>query len=94
MNLFEILRRPLVTEKSTRLSERNKYVFEVDRRSNKDQVRLAVEKAFKVDVVSVNMIKVPGETKRMGRRAISRPAWKKAIVTLKEGDKIQYFEGV
>ena len=94
MNLFEILRRPLVTEKSTRLSERNKYVFEVDKRANKDQVRLAVEKAFKVGVVSVNIIKVPGETKRMGRRSIARPSWKKAIVTLKEGDKIQYFEGV
>ncbi len=94
MNLFEVLRRPLVTEKSTRLSERNKYVFEVDRRSTKDQVRLAVEKAFKVDVVSVNIVKVPGETKRLGRREISRPAWKKAIVTLKEGDKIQFFEGV
>ncbi len=94
MNLFEILRKPLVTEKSTKLSERNKYVFEVDKRSNKDQVRLAVEKCFKVSVVSVNMIKVPGETKRTGRRAVSHPAWKKAIVTLKEGDKIQYFEGV
>jgi large subunit ribosomal protein L23 len=94
MNLFEVLRKPLVTEKSTKLSERNKYVFEVDKRSNKDQVRLAVEKAFKVGVVSVNIIMVPGETKRMGRRPISRPAWKKAIVTLKEGDKIQYFEGV
>jgi len=94
MNIFEILRKPLVTEKSTKLSERNKYVFEVDTRANKDQVRLAVEKCFKVSVVSVNMIKVPGETKRMGRRAISHPAWKKAIVTLKEGDKIQFFEGV
>ncbi len=94
MNLFEVLRRPLVTEKSTRLSERNKYVFEVDKRSTKDQVRLAVEKAFKVDVVSVNIIKVPGETKRMGRREVNRPAWKKAVVTLKEGDKIQFFDGV
>jgi len=47
-----------------------------------------------VDVISVNIIKVPGETKRMGRRAITHPAWKKAIVTLKEGDKIQFFEGV
>ena len=94
MNLFEILRRPLVTEKSTKLSERNQYVFEVDKRSNKDQVRLAVEKAFKVGVISVNIISVPGETKRMGRRAIKRPSWKKAVVTLKEGDKIQFFEGV
>ena len=94
MNLYEVLRRPLVTEKSTRLSESNKYVFEVDKRASKDQVRNAVEKAFKVGVVSVNMIKVPGEVKRMGRRAVDRPSWKKAIVTLKEGDKIQFFEGV
>ena len=94
MNLYEVLRRPLVTEKSTRLSEGNKYVFEVDKRACKDQVREAVEEAFNVGVVSVNMIRVPGEIKRMGRRAVAHPSWKKAIVTLKEGDKIQFFEGV
>jgi large subunit ribosomal protein L23 len=94
MNLYEVLRRPLVTEKSTRLAESNKYVFEVDKRACKDQVRAAVEKAFKVGVLSVNMIRVPGEVKRMGRRAVAHPSWKKAIVTLKEGDKIQFFEGV
>ena len=94
MNLYEVLRRPLITEKSTRLSESNKYVFEVDKKASKDQVRQAVEKAFKVGVRGVNIIKVPGETKRMGRREVKRPPWKKAIVTLKEGDKIQFFEGV
>lgn len=94
MNIYEVLRRPLVTEKSTRLAESSKYVFEVDKRASKDQVRLAVEKAFKVSVLAVNMVKVPGETKRMGRRPVARPTWKKAIVTLKEGDKIQFFEGV
>lgn len=94
MNIYEVLRRPLVTEKSTRLSERNKYVFEVDKRASKDQIKLAVETAFKVDVTSVNIVKVPGETKRAGRREITRQPWKKAVVTLKEGDKIQYFEGV
>jgi large subunit ribosomal protein L23 len=94
MNIFEVIRRPLVTEKSTRLSERNKYVFEVDKRANKDQVRLAVEKAFNVGVIDVNVIKVHGEAKRMGKRQVVAPAWKKAIVTLKEGDKIQFFEGV
>lgn len=94
MNIYEVIRRPLVTEKSTRLSERNKYVFEVDKKATKDLVRLAVEKAFKVSVVSVNVIKVPGESKRMGKRQVTAPAWKKAIVTLKEGDKIQLFEGV
>jgi len=94
MNIYEVIRRPLVTEKSTRLSERNKYVFEVDRKASKGQVRLAVEKAFNVGVIGVNVIKVPGETKKMGRRQVTAPAWKKAIVTLKEGDKIQFFEGV
>jgi len=94
MNLYEVLRRPLVTEKSTRLAEANKYVFEVDKRANKDQVRVAVEKAFKVGVVGVNMVRVPGEVKRVGRRAVAHPSWKKVIVTLKEGDKIQFFEGV
>jgi large subunit ribosomal protein L23 len=94
MNIYEVVRRPLVTEKSTRLSERNKYVFEVDKRASKDQIRLAVEKAFKVGVISVNVIKVPGEAKKMGKRQVTAPAWKKAIVTLKEGDKIQFFEGV
>jgi large subunit ribosomal protein L23 len=94
MNLYEVLRKPLVTEKSTRLSERNKYVFEVDKKASKDQVRLAVEKAFKVAVLHVNMIIIPGETKKMGKRQITGAARKKAIVTLKEGDKIQFFEGV
>ncbi|MGD0855612.1 MAG: 50S ribosomal protein L23 [Dehalococcoidia bacterium] len=94
MNIYEVIRRPLVTEKSTRLSEQHKYVFEVDKKASKDQVRLAVEKVFNVGVISVNVIKVPGETKKMGKRQVIAPAWKKAIVTLKEGDKIQFFEGV
>ncbi len=94
MNVYEVLRRPLVTEKSTRLSGAGTYVFEVDKRASKGQVRLAVEKAFKVGVIRVNMISVHGETKRMGKREVTRPSWKKAVVTLKEGDKIQFFEGV
>ena len=94
MNVYEVLRRPLVTEKGTRLSENHKYVFEVDKKASKGQVKLAVEKVFKVDVVSVNIINTPGETKRMGKRDVTRPSWKKAVVTLKEGDKIQFFEGV
>ena len=94
MNIYEVLRRPLVTEKSTRLSEQDKYVFEVDKKASKDQIKQAVEVAFKVNVTGVNIIKVPGETKRVGRRAITTQSWKKAVVTLKVGDKIQYFEGV
>ena len=94
MNIYEVLRRPLVTEKSTRLSERSKYVFEVDKKASKFQVKAAVEKAFNVGVLSVNMIKVPAETKKAGRRSVTTNSWKKAVVTLKEGDKIQFFEGV
>ncbi len=94
MNVYEVLRRPLVTEKSTRLSEGGKYAFEVDKRASKYQVKLAVEKAFKVGVVKVNLVSVHGETKRMGKREVTRPSWKKAVVTLREGDKIQFFEGV
>ena len=94
MSTYNVLRRPLVTEKSTRLSETGKYVFEVRKTASKDEVKQAVEKAFKVGVVSVNIIVVPGESKRMGKRQVSAPAWKKAVVTLKEGDKIQFFEGV
>ncbi len=94
MNIYEVIRRPLVTEKGTRLSESGKYVFEIDKKANKSQVKKAVEAAFKVSVVDVNIIRVPGETKRLGRREVTRQPWKKAIVTLKAGDKIQYFEGV
>ena len=94
MNIYEVLRKPLVTEKSTRLSEKNKYVFEVDKKASKDQVRAAVEKAFNVGVVSVNVVRIPSESKRAGKRIVTSSSWKKAIVTLKEGDKIQFFEGV
>ena len=94
MNTYEVLRRPLVTEKSTRLAEGNRYVFEVDKRASKGQIKRAVELAFKVGVIQVNVIHVPGEIKRAGQHKIARSAWKKAVVTLKAGDKIQYFEGV
>ena len=94
MHLYEVLVRPLVTEKSTVLQTIGKYAFEVDKDANKNQIKQAVEKAFKVSVTGVNVISVPGATKRVGRRIVSTPSWKKAIVTLKTGDKIQLFEGV
>lgn len=94
MHLYEVLRRPLITEKNTFLQEQGKYVFEVDARANKNQVKQAVEKAFKVQVLSVNMITVPGKTKRYGRHEVKTSSWKKAIVTLGAGDKIELFEGV
>ena len=94
MHLYEILRRPLITEKATFLKEENKYVFEVAKEATKPRIREAVEKAFKVKVTKVNIITVPGKTKRRGRREITGPTWKKAIVELEPGAKITFFEGV
>jgi len=94
MHLYEVLRRPLVTEKSTTLQASGKYAFEVDKKANKMQIKEAVEKAFKVKVTTVNVINNASEKKRVGRKMTVTPSWKKAIVTLKPGDKIQLFEGV
>ncbi len=94
MQLYEVLRRPLVTEKGTSLQTQNKYAFEVSNEANKLQVKQAVEKAFKVSVTGVNIITVRGKEKRVGRKQIAKSPWKKALVTLKSGDKIQIFEGV
>lgn len=93
MDLYEVLRRPLITEKSTALQIENKYVFEVAKEANKLQIKQAVEKAFKVTVTGVNIVTIPGKSRRLGRRLLPARPWKKAIVTLKPGDTIQYFEG-
>ena len=94
MHLYEVLRRPLITEKNTLLQAENKYAFEVAGEANKHQIKQAVEKAFKVKVTAVNVMRVPGKTRRIGRRQVLTRSWKKAIVTLKPGDKIALFEGV
>ncbi len=94
MHPFEVLRRPLITEKNTALQAQNKYSFEVADEANKPQVKEAVEKAFKVKVATVNVVKVPGKTRRVGRRQVLTQPWKKAIVTLRPGEKIEFFEGV
>ena len=94
MHLYEVLRRPLITEKNTVLQTQGKYAFEVAEKANKLQVKQAVEKAFKVRVTAVNVIRVPGKTRRVGRRQVLTQSWKKAIVTLRPGDKIEFFEGV
>ncbi len=94
MHLYEVLRHPLITEKNTLLQSQGKYAFEVDREANKQQVKQAVEVVFKVKVAKVNMMTVPGKQHRVGRRQVLSPSWKKAIVTLKSGDKIELFEGV
>jgi len=94
VQIFEVIRRPLVTEKNTALQSQNKYAFEVRTDSNKEQVKEAIEKAFKVNVIAVNIITVRGREKRVGRKKVMVSPWKKAVVTLKTGDKIQIFEGV
>ena len=89
-----IIRRPLVTEKSTdQKDSSNQYAFEVDRKANKVEIQSAVELLFKVRVVRVRTSNVLGKMKRLGRKYGKRPDWKKAIVTLREGDRIDFFEG-
>jgi large subunit ribosomal protein L23 len=94
MHLYEVLRRPLITEKNTVLQAQNKYAFEIADGANKPMIKQAVEKAFKVKVTGVNVITMQGKTKKVGRRQVHTNPWKKAIVTLKPGDKIEFFEGV
>lgn len=90
----EIIRKPLITEKSTQQKEENRqYVFEVDPKANKIEIKAAVEQLFKVKVIKVRTLNVLGKIKRLGRKYGKRPDWKKAIVTLKEGDRIDFFEG-
>ncbi len=93
MELLEVLRRPVVTEKDTFLKAWNKYTFEVAPTANKAQIKEAVEKAFGVTVLKVNVMTVPGKSKRRGRFRGMTSGWKKAIVTLKRDDTIEYFEG-
>lgn len=90
----EIIRRPIIlTEKSTRLREKqNQVIFEVRRDANKIQIKSAIETLFKVGVVDVNTMLMRGKEKRMGRGYARLRNWKKAIVTLKEGDAIQFFD--
>ena len=97
MHVYEVLKRPMITEKTTDMQERgNQFVFQVDRRANKMLVKQAVEERFEVEVVKVNIINMKAKTRRRGLRARSIRVipWKKAIVTLAPGDSIQLFEGV
>ena len=94
MNRFDIIKRPLDTEKLDRMRDReNKFAFEIDLKANKTEVKQAVEQLFKVKVLDVKTSIVRGKFRRIGRSEGQRSNWKKAIVTLKEGDAIQLFEG-
>lgn len=96
MHVYDVLKRPVVTEKTTGQGDLRQYTFEVDRRANKMLVKDAVETAFDVKVEAVRIVTVPAKMGHYGRRIITKkPSWKKAVVTLSPGSKaIQFFEGV
>lgn len=95
MNLYDVIKKPLITEKGTTLKEKeNKVMFVVDIDANKMEIKKAVETAFKVKVENVATITLKGKKKRMGARIGQRSDWKKAIVTLRKGDTLEYLEGV
>jgi large subunit ribosomal protein L23 len=93
--LHDVLLRPVISEKSTLQTERNNYTFAVARDANKFLIKAAVEAEFKVTVVGVRVVSVRPKQKRRGRRTPGMvPGWKKAVVTLAAGDKIELFEAV
>ncbi len=93
MDFNDVIIKPVLSEKSTTLAEMRKYVFRVSKKANKKIVKRAIKEIFNVDPVSVNIINVRGHRKRVRYNYGFTPSWKKAIVTLKEGDKIELFEG-
>jgi large subunit ribosomal protein L23 len=94
MHPHDIIRRPIISEKSMQQMSENKYVFIVDKHANKAEIKEAVEQVFKVKVLKVNTIRSAGKPKRMGVHTGHTPEKKKAIVTLAEGEKIEFFEGM
>jgi large subunit ribosomal protein L23 len=92
-NAHEVILRPIVSEKSYSMIEHNRYTFEVAKASRKIEIAKAVEELFHVTVTSVNTMNVPGKSRRVRYAKGLTPSWKKAIVTLKAGDKIEFFEG-
>lgn len=94
MNAHQIIVRPLITEKNTNLMAFNKYSFEVDRNASKPQIKRAVEEIFNVTVTKVHTMNMRGKKRRRGMQFGYTADWKKAIVTLAEGDRIELFEGV
>ncbi len=90
-DFYDIIIRPVLTEKSTRMSEDNKHVFHVQFDANKPKIKQAVESIFGVDVVKVNTMIVPGKPKRVGMHQGRKSAWKKAIVKIEEGQMIDLY---
>ncbi len=94
MNPYQIVKRPLITEKTNVSKEAgNCYAFEVDRRANKIQIKQAIEKIFNVKVLDVNTTTMPGKSRRFGAHLSPKRSWKKAVAKLKSGDRIEVYEG-
>ncbi|HEY4767650.1 MAG: 50S ribosomal protein L23 [Chloroflexota bacterium] len=94
-SVHDILIRPVISEKSVAQTERNNYTFQVSRESNKLQIRAAVEAEFKVTVIGVRVMSVKPKQKRRGRKTMGTvPGWRKAVVTIAAGQKIELFEAV
>ena len=94
-SILQVIKRPLITEKGNLQKEAyNQITFEVDKGANKIEIKNTVEKLFKVKVSKVNTLNMKGKVKRVGRSFGKKPDWKKVIVTLKEGEHIDFFEGV
>jgi large subunit ribosomal protein L23 len=92
---YDFIKRPLITEKTNIQKDvSNQVTFEVDRRANRVEIKKAIEKIFKVNVVSVRTMQVKGKRKQRGRIIGKRRDWKKAVVTLRPGERIEFFEGV
>jgi len=95
MSQYDIIKRPLVTEKTSIQKEMaNQLTFEVDRKANRIEIRRAIERIFNVRVATVRTMQVKGKVKQRGRIVGKRRDWKKAIVTLRPGERIDFFEGV
>lgn len=95
MNVYDIIRKPIVTEKSMMEIENNKYTFEVAKNATKAEIKAAVEEVFGVKVQRVNTMNMRGKMKRQGVHQGRRPSWKKAIVKLSEDSKsIEFFDGM
>jgi large subunit ribosomal protein L23 len=95
MDIYQVIKKPLITEKGTQQKEQlNKISLRVDRKANKVEIRKAVEVLFKTEVLDVQTMNVMGKKRRIGKNVGKRPDWKKAVVTLAPGKTIEFFEGV
>ena len=95
MELYDVIKKPLITEKATLQKEKNNQIcLKVDRRANKVEIRQAVEKLFKTQVLEVRTLNFLGKKRRVGKSMGKKPDWKKAVVKLAPGKSIEFFEGV